>query len=238
MIRTVIETSLVDWDGKISTVLFFDRCNFKCPFCQNWELILHSEKYPAIPLEEIVKKLKKKRDWIDGVVLSGGEPLVYRKEVIKIAKVMKGMNFGVKLDTHGAFPSRLKELIKENLVDYVAMDIKAPLDDSYYIAAGMKAGKSRSMFLQKIKESINFLMKGFVGYEFRTTCVPGIIDKDTIKKIGEEIKGAKRWVLQVFIADNAYKEEYRHRKFDSLELENFIKIAQRYVPDTQLRGKK
>ena len=232
MIRAIIETSLVDWDGKLTTVLFFDKCNFLCPFCQNWELILHSERFPIIEWDTIEKKLKQKKGWIDAVVLTGGEPLVFKKDVFELTRRIKGLGLLIKLDTNGSFPEILKTLLKEKLIDYVAMDIKAPLDERYFKAAG------KMIELNKLKSSIEILMQGSVEYEFRTTCVPGLINKEIIKKMGESIRGAKRWVLQQYVPDNAYKEEYRKLKvFTKKEAEQFLEDARTYVSNTELRGK-
>jgi len=229
MIRALIETSMVDWDGKITMVLFFDRCNFMCPYCQNWELIRHPKRFPIIEWDEVIKKLNAKKGWIDGVVLTGGEPLIFKKEVFRIAENLRKLQLGIKLDTNGAYPEILQELIKEKLIDYVAMDVKAPLNSSYYIAAGKRVN------LKKIEKSIEILLQNLVDYEFRTTCVPGIIDEDAICRIGERIRGAKRWALQQFVPDNAYKEEYRTKKNYKLSLQRLQIIAQQYVLNVILR---
>ncbi len=233
MIRALIETSLIDWDGKITSVLFFDKCNFSCPFCQNWELIKNPEKFPIIDWSIIEKKLKAKKGWVDGVVLSGGEPLVNKNKVFTAARKIKEMDLLVKIDTHGAFPKTLEDLISSQLVDYVAMDIKAPLDERYYVATGKKVN------LKKIKESIALLMLSRVDYEFRTTCVPGIIDEAAIKAIGKEIKGAKKWALQAFVPQNARQEEYRKplmKDYVSV-MRKLAGIAKEYVENVVLRGK-
>lgn len=233
MIRALIETSLVDWDGKISMVLFVDACNFRCPFCQNWELIIHPKKFPIIEWKKIVDILQKKKNWIDAVVLTGGEPLVSKREVFKIVNNIKKLNFKVKVDTNGAYPEVLKELIDKGIIDYVAMDIKAPLDERYYIAAGKKID------LGRIKESLGLLLNNVIDYEFRTTCVPGIIDERAIDEIGCTIKGAQKWALQVFVPANAYKEEYRKKLDPSYfsSMNTFLACAQKYVLNTILRGK-
>lgn len=233
MIRALIETSLVDWDGKITTVVFYDKCNFICPFCQNWELILHPKKFPTIEWPDIKKKLQKKEGWVDGLVLTGGEPLVYKKEVFELCKNVKNLGLDIKLDTNGAFPKILQKLIDDRLIDYVAMDVKASLDKRYYIAAGKKIN------IVNIKESISTLMNNKIDYEFRTTCVPGIIDEPTIREIGKAVSGARKWALQAFVPDNAYKEEYRKKLEPDYipSLQKYLKIAKQYVPNTVLRGK-
>jgi len=234
MIRALIETSLVDWDGKITTVLFFDACNFRCPFCQNWELICSPEQFPVIEWSSIKEKLLKKQGWIDGVVLTGGEPLVNPKEVFELSRKVKTLNLAVKLDTNGAYPKILKKLIDAQLIDYVAMDVKAPLDRRYATAAGSKVN------LDAITESITMLMTGCIEYEFRTTCVPGIIDKQNLMQIGTAIKGARRWALQAYVPENAYKEAYRKELPEQYmdQLDGYSTIAKKYVSNVILRGKK
>ena len=232
MIRAMIETSLIDWDGKLTTVLFFDKCNFMCPFCQNWELILHPDRFPIIQWREIEKKLTAKKGWIDGVVLTGGEPLVYENEVVDIATKIKGLGLLVKLDTNGAFPDKMLTLIDKKLIDYVALDIKAPLDEKYDVATDRKVN------VENIKKSLEMLVeKELVDYELRTTCVPGLIDEEAIREIGPKIEDAKRWFLQQYVPTNAYKEEYRTRQvFKGPEIEKLLTAAREHVPNVKWRG--
>lgn len=232
MIRAMIETSLVDWDGKLTTVLFFDKCNFMCPFCQNWELLLCPEKFPDIEWTKIERNLLSRKSWIDGVVLTGGEPLTYGNKILDISRRIKDLGFLIKLDTNGAFPDILQALIDEGLVDYVAMDIKAPFDQRYDIAAGKKVE------ILRIKQSIEILMNNIVDYEFRTTCVPGIIDEKTIAEIGQSIRGAKRWFLQQYTPENAYQKEYRDMPMISKDkADAMLDAAKKYVSGVQWRGK-
>ncbi|MEO0216566.1 MAG: anaerobic ribonucleoside-triphosphate reductase activating protein [candidate division WOR-3 bacterium] len=230
MIRAFIETSLIDWDGKLTSVLFFDRCNFRCPFCQNWELILHPENFPIFSENEILDKLKTKRNWIDGVVLTGGEPSLFFEDVFELAKKIKNLGLGVKLDTNGSFPERLLKLIKEKAIDYVAMDIKASL--GHYSSA---AGVQDARIIEKVRMSIKLLLNGELDYEFRTTCVPGFIDKDALREIGEEIRGAKSWVLQRFISKNAHDERLRGKEYSLNELKELLDVARQYVSSAKLR---
>ncbi len=234
MIRAFIETSLIDWDGKITSVLFFDKCNFRCPFCQNWRLITNPEKFPEYNIDEIFKKIMQKKNWIDGIVLTGGEPLIFFDDIIEIAKKIKKNNLLVKLDTNGSFPEQLEHLIKLNLIDYVAMDIKAPFVQKYFIAIG-KSPKANLEVIERVKKTIKILKESNLDYEFRTTCVPGLIDEMAIRKIGEEIKGAKKWALQRFIPFNAYKKSYRSKTFDEKQLNELLRIAQSIIPNSKLR---
>lgn len=234
MIRAFIETSLIDWDGKITSVLFFDRCNFRCPFCQNWRLLTNPEKFPEYNVDEIIKKISRKGNWIDGIVLTGGEPLIFFDDLVDITKKIKNYGLLVKLDTNGSLPEDLQTLINLGIVDYVAMDIKAPLNDTYFIAAG-KNPDSNPELIRNIRKSIKILIESKIDYEFRTTCVPGLIDEKALIKIGKEIKGAKKWVLQRFIPYNAYRKEYRDRSLDDRELNELLKTALSVIPGSKLR---
>lgn len=232
MIRAMIETSLIDWDGKLTTVLFFDKCNFLCPFCQNWELVLHSEKYPVIEWCDIERKLLAKKKWIDGVVLTGGEPFIDSDEFFSISRSIKKLGFLLKVDTNGAYPLKLERSIGEKLLDYVAMDIKAPLDERYNTAAGRKVD------IETIKRSVQLLMEDRVDYEFRTTCVPGMINEETVGEMGDSIRGAKAWALQQYVPENAYEETYRQLPpVTAVEADKLVTIARRYVANAKWRGR-
>ena len=135
--------------------------------------------------------------------MTGGEPLCDEQEITEICENIKELNLLVKVDTNGAFPDTLKKLSAKKLVDYIAMDIKAPIDKRYNMATG------KQVDLEKIKTTMAMLMKGDIDYEFRTTCVPGIIDENAIHQIGQVIKGARKWALQEHVPDNAYKSLYQ-----------------------------
>ena len=232
MIRAMIETSLIDWDGKLTTVLFFDKCNFRCPFCQNWDLILHGDKYPVIEWPDIERKLLAKKNWIDGVVLTGGEPFVFDEEMFSVAHRIKMMGFGLKVDTNGAYPDGLARVIDDGLADYVAMDIKAPFDERYNVAAG------RSVDLDKIERSVRLLLDGRVEHEFRTTCVPGLINEAALEEMGRRIEGARTWVLQQYVPDNAYDEAYRRLPpVTAGEAARFLDVARRHAAHVHWRGR-
>lgn len=190
----MIETSLIDWEGKIVSTLFVSSCNFRCPYCYNCDLILHPENFPDISHREINNYLLERKDFIDGICMSGGEPTLY-PDLSAYFKGIKGKGFLIKLDTNGTNPKLLKNLIDFGLVDYIAMDIKSSLDfDNYSKAAGTKD----KMMLEKVKESIELIMNSKIDYEFRTTVVPLLHPEEAIVKIARYISGAKKYVLQNF----------------------------------------
>ena len=228
-IKGFIETSMVDWDGKVSSVIFLPGCNFRCPYCQNGLLISSPEKLKTIPFEEIKKYLSGHKKWIDGVVLTGGEPTIH-KDLKHLIKKIKDLGFLVKLDTNGSNPKMLKQLIKAKMIDFVAMDLKAPLDERYNKACGVKVD------IKKIKESIKIIMEGKIDHEFRCTVVPTIIDEDGIEAMARSIEGAKKFVLQQFQPEHAMDEKMKILEpYPKEKLEKLSKIASKYVK-TKLRG--
>jgi len=232
-IKGFVDISLVDWDGKVSSVVFLPNCNLRCPFCQNAKLVLHPEKLPTISFEEIEEKLRKMKKWIDGVVITGGEPTLH-PDLPVFCKKLKDLGFKVKLDTNGTNPNVLRNLIEEKLIDYVALDVKASLKGNFYSeAAGIKTEK----LLDKIIESINLLRNMEVDYEFRTTVVPSIHTKKSIEEICKALKGCKKYVIQNFRPGETIDPKFEKiGSFSRAELEEFAKIAAKYISNVVLRA--
>ncbi len=193
-IKKMIKTSLIDWEGKIISTLYVSSCNFRCPYCYNCDLILHPNNFKNIPFEDINNYLLERKDFIDGICMSGGEPTLY-SDLPSYFKEIKDKGFLIKLDTNGANPKLLEDLLGLGLVDYIAMDIKSSLDfDNYSKAAGIKD----KILLERVKDSIKLIMNSKIDYEFRTTVVPLLHTEETIMKIVKYISGAKKYVLQNF----------------------------------------
>ncbi len=231
-IKGFIEVSLLDWDGFISSVLFLPNCNFRCPFCQNWQLVDEPEKIEDVDWTIIENYLRAKTEWIDGVVITGGEPTIYPQLRLLLEEIKK-LGYKIKLDTNGYNPSLLRELREEGLLDYIAMDIKAPFDGRYKLASGVE-----ELEIERLKESIKLLIQGKVDYEFRTTLVPSLITAGEIKEIGKAIRGAKRWVLQEYQPKSARNEAYRQLKpYKKEEVEYFVSLGKEYIEEVYYRGK-
>ncbi|HHE67573.1 MAG TPA: anaerobic ribonucleoside-triphosphate reductase activating protein [Candidatus Parcubacteria bacterium] len=198
--------TLIDFPGRVAATLFFSGCNFRCPWCYSSELVLPEKikNQPKIPEKEVFDFLKKRRGLLEGVVFCGGEPTMH-KELPSLAKKIKKMGFLLKLDTNGSNPKMLRELVEKNLLDYVAMDIKAP-KEKYSQITGGKAE------LKKIEQSIDFLILGKVDYEFRSTIVPGLHSEKDIIEMARWIKGAKRYFLQNFLPEKTLKPEFEKVK--------------------------
>jgi pyruvate formate lyase activating enzyme len=200
-IKGFLETSFSDWPGKMAAVLFLPFCNFRCPFCHNHELVLHPEQFPDYPVEDVVKMLRRRKGWIDGVCLTGGEPTLHSWlpaliRDLKSALRSFQMQVEIKLDTNGTNPGCLQTLIGDQLVDYVAMDLKGPLEITRYGAlAGVPLEDGE---LARIQDSIQILIRGKVDYEFRTTLVPSLMEEEEIYDLARKIRGARRYTLQNF----------------------------------------
>lgn len=229
-IKAAIKTSLLDWDGKIVTTVYVPGCNFRCPFCHNWELVEGAKDRESIPLEAILGYMEENVDFIDGVCITGGEPTLY-DDLPEFIGRFRGMGFLVKLDTNGTRPDMLRRLIDQGLVDYVAMDVKAPLDDRYERVVGT------GVDLIKVRESIDVIRGSGVDHEFRTTVVPGLLGREDILEIAKELEGARRYVLQQFVAENCHSEELRSRKpYPQEEIQKMIYEGNGYVGRMLCRG--
>jgi len=195
-IKGFLETSFLDWPGKLCSVIFLPRCNFRCPYCHNHPLVFHPEQYATIPLEDIIARLRSLRNWIDGVCFTGGEPTLHTNLPLLLRKVRR-KKFLVKLDTNGSNPQMLKNLIEGEEVDFVSMDVKAPLDPFRY-----SRSTGFSIDLKPILESIDILKKGNVEHEFRMTVVPGLHREEDIKTLGDQLRVGRRLILQNFNPEN------------------------------------
>jgi len=197
-------------------------------------LVLNPEKLDTIPFGYIEDQLKRQRGWTDGVCITGGEPTLHAFLPEFCSKIKK-MGLLVKLDTNGTNPTLLKELMDRKLVDYVAMDIKAPLTvEKYSKATGVKAEK----LLENVKESIKLLMESNVDYEFRTTVVPTIHEEEDIKQICRSLVGCRKYVLQKFdvsIGKTTIDPDLMSKTLSEKEMQKFLTIAQKFIPNAKRR---
>ena len=190
-IKGFIRNSLLDWEGRIASVVFLAGCNFRCPWCHARHLVLGAPDFERIFFDPILEYLRRHADWVDGVVISGGEPTLYA-DLEDMIDVIRSLGLGVKLDTNGSRPEVLGRLIENGKLDYVAMDVKAPLDERYHKAAGCKVD------LPAITRSIGLLIGGDVDYELRTTVCSNVLSEKDMGDMSESLAGAERWILQPF----------------------------------------
>lgn len=220
--------TLLDYPEKIAATVFTGGCNFRCPFCHNASLVLNNGNTQDIPEEVFFDFLAKRKGLLDGVCISGGEPLL-QEEIREFISKIKSLGFLIKLDTNGSFPSRLKDLVSGGLIDYVAMDIKnSP-------AGYAKTTGTTEDVLPKIKESVAFLLAGHVEYEFRTTVVKGFHTREDFIKIGKWLQGAERYFLQNFV-DSGDLIQPGLQNVENAELTTFADVVREYVPFVQIRN--
>lgn len=198
--------TLIDYPGRLAVTVFIIGCDFRCPFCYSPELVLPEKikNQPRISEKDFFDFLKKRKGLLEGVVICGGEPTIHQK-LPDFCEKIKKLGYLVKLDTNGSNPEMLKKLINEKLIDYVAMDIKAP-KAKYSEAAGVKVN------IKKIEESIDILKKGKIDCEFRTTVVPTIHKKEDILKIAQWIRSAKKYYLQNFRPEKTINPKFEKIK--------------------------
>ncbi len=226
------KVTLIDYPGKISCTTFTHRCNFSCPFCHNPELVI--EKWDkkisqGFTEDKVLEFLKSRKGKLDAVVITGGEPLLWNKDLMSFLEEVKKMGYLIKVDSNGSFPEVLDDYIKKEIVDYWAMDIKN--SESFYSeTAGVNVD------IEKIKKSIDLIKNSEVDYEFRTTVVPGLHDLEKVKGIGKLVKNSKRFVIQNFRKGKCIDKKYSDLKgFDKEVLSGFKSVLEEYVEEVCIR---
>lgn len=227
-IQGLQKTTLLDYPEKVACTVFTAGCNFRCPFCHNASLVVDIPQEAQITEEAFFSFLKKRQGILDGVCVSGGEPLL-QPGIVEFIRKIKELGYAVKLDTNGSYPDKLKYLVREKLVDYVAMDIKNSLD-AYAVTAG-----TDDKFLGAIEESVSFLKEGNVPYEFRTTVTKDFHTREHFEKIGRWIQGAEKYFLQSFV-DSGDLIDSKICGCDEEEMKEFLNTVKTHVPNVRLRG--
>ena len=221
--------TLLDFPGKVACTVFTGGCNFRCPFCHNAPLVIPERLARDTTEEEVLSFLKKRVGILDGVAVTGGEPLLHAG-IDDFLKKVKDLGYQIKLDTNGSFPEHLKSIVEAGLADRIAMDIKNS-PELYGRTVGLE-----NFDIAPVEESKNFLLSGAVDYEFRTTVVKGLHTEDSLRAAAEWISGAKEYYLQQFKDSgdvisidglSAFNEEEMHRLADSVR---------EYVPSVLVRG--
>ena len=229
IIKGLAKLTLLDYPGKVACTIFTGGCNFRCPFCHNASLATRAGEVDSIPEEEVFSLLKKRKGILDGVCITGGEPLLFGDDLFDFIARIKEMGFAVKLDTNGSFPERLKTLLEAGLLDKVAMDIKNS-PEKYGETAGVE-----SFDIAPIVRSVELIKNSGVDYEFRTTVVAELHKAEDFDGIGKMIEGAKAYFLQSFVDSGDLIGEGMTAPTKEA-LEEYLKIAQKYVPAAQIRG--
>ncbi|MCR4564282.1 MAG: anaerobic ribonucleoside-triphosphate reductase activating protein [Clostridiales bacterium] len=219
--------TLLDFPGHVACTVFLGGCDFRCPFCHNYELI-DGTAQPVMDDGELISFLESRKGLLDGVAITGGEPCLH-KELPELIRKIRAAGYPVKLDTNGYHPEMLKSIIDEGLVEYVAMDIKNS-EEKYELTCGVDL-----IDLDKIRESISILINSGIEYEFRTTVIKEFHEEEDFVKMCEMIKGAKRYFLQRFTdRDSVPYGNLTSPSFD--EMKEFAAVSRQFIPNTELRG--
>lgn len=218
-----------DFPGHISSTVFLGGCNFRCPFCHNADLVLRPEILPTFPLDYFLSFLDSRKGWLEGICISGGEPLLH-DDLETLLILIKDRDLLVKVDINGSFPSRLENLIQKGLIDNIAMDVKAPLK-RYREVTRAKVNE------EDIVRSVDIIKNSGLGYVFRTTLVPGLVGQEDIKEICQMLDGANIFQLQQFVPLNTLDSKYLKKKpYGREEVQGLAKIAEPYFSEVRIEG--
>jgi pyruvate formate lyase activating enzyme len=222
------KVSLIDYPGQISSIIFLQGCNFKCPYCHNPELVDAKLFGLCLPEKDVLGFLKTRVGKIDAVTITGGEPSI-QNGLMPFIKSIKKMGFAVKLDSNGSAPEVIQNLLNEKLLNFIAMDIKAPLEKYENIA-------QVQLEINSIKESIRIILKAKIEHEFRTTVVQSLLTEDDVLKIAKLISGARRYTLQQFVPSKTLDKKYLKEKPLSADvLEKLRKHLEKEIPIVKVR---
>lgn len=227
IIRGLQKTTLLDYPEKLACTVFTGGCNFRCPFCHNASLVLNASKVEEISNDEFFSYLSKRKGLLDGVCITGGEPLL-NDDIVDFIKKIRSYELLIKLDTNGSFPDKLEYLLDNKLVDYVAMDIKNS-KEKYSLTAGT------SDFPHGIEESIDIIIAKAPDYEFRTTVVRELHTANDVYKIANRIKNAKKYFLQSYV-DSGDIITDGFSAYSAEEMLEILENARKILPCTELRG--
>lgn len=218
------KTTLVDYPGRVASIVFTMGCNMRCSYCYNSPLVLNTAT--EIPLDSVMSQLLARKKWVRDVVITGGEPTIW-KDLPGFIRSLKKEGFSVKLDTNGFNPRMIEEILEEKLVDYVAMDVKAPWVKYEKVTFA-------SFPVENVKETLSLLREGGTDYEFRTTVFPGMTLTD-LEEIARQIAPARRWLLQLFIASETVLDK-KILSFQMLREEEILSLIKKHEPDFEECG--
>ena len=228
-IKGIEKFSSRDFPGHISSTVFLGGCTFRCPYCHNADLVLRPESIQTMPVDIFLSYLDGRKGWLEAVCLSGGEPLLH-EDIEDIIRVVRERGLLVKLDTNGSFPERLEGLLTAGLLDWVAMDVKAPLERYREVTRS-------NVDVESIVRSADVLRNSGVRYTFRTTVVPGLVGKEDVVKIGEWLNGAANYFIQQFVPQTTIDPAFLEVKpFSRSELEDIVAAARPYFRDVRIEG--
>jgi pyruvate formate lyase activating enzyme len=228
-IRGLEKFSSKDFPGHISSTVFLGGCTFRCPFCHNADLVLRPDVFPVLPMDLFMSYLDSRKGWLEGVCVTGGEPFL-SEDLEDLVRVIKERGLLVKIDTNGSLPARLEKLVGEGLVDWIAMDIKAPLERYSEVAGAAVRGED-------IARSVEIIRGSGLKSLFRTTVVPGLLGREDIRKIGLWLEGAEVYQLQQFVPHDTIDPAYLEvRPYPREEFIILQEIARPFFKEVRVEG--
>jgi pyruvate formate lyase activating enzyme len=229
-IRGIQENTLIDWEGRLATIVFLEGCNFRCPFCHSRDLVLNPGSLEVVPLAYVDRMIANNAGWLDGIVISGGEPTLH-EDLPDLIRHFRELGQKVKLNTNGSDPITLASLMKARLLDAIAMDIKGPLDGRYERCAGVPVD------LDAIRQSIEIIIGGDIEYEFCTTACPAVHTEQDVLDTAKGVRGASRFVLQNFRALDLIDESLKDvQPYTTETMRVLARDCEKYVRRCIVRG--
>jgi pyruvate formate lyase activating enzyme len=222
-------TSLLDFPGRIASLVFWGGCNLTCPFCHNPALVLDPDSYPSLDPADLLADLAERKSFIDGIVVSGGEPTL-GQDLVPFLEAVKSLGLMVKLDSNGLAPQVISELLSKSLLDYLAIDLKTTPQRYPELHTG-------PVCYEQLLETIRLCADAPIELEYRTTCVPGWVDEEIIAVLGELIDGAPLWAMQQYHPEHALCEETKQvEAYAPEQIQSFADLASRYAQRVIVRG--
>jgi pyruvate formate lyase activating enzyme len=232
-IKGFIETSLIEWDGKIASVVFLPFCNMRCRYCHAAHLVNNSGHMESIPRTAVLAYLWRQTGWLDGVVITGGEPTVHGEELFALIRQVREIPLQVMIETNGTEPDCIAYLLEEGLLDAIAMDVKAPLTyPDYERVCGMPVR------VESVRRSIELIKSSGLPYEFRITLVPGLVGAEELQRMAPELAGARRVALQSFRPEHCLDSALcQVMPYSADELDEFQRLLRPHVQECIVRGR-
>jgi pyruvate formate lyase activating enzyme len=228
-IKGIEKFSSRDFPGHISSTVFLGGCTFRCPYCHNADLVLRPETIPSMAADYFLSYLDGRKGWLEAICFTGGEPLLH-EDIEDLIRVVRERGLLVKLDTNGSFPDRLEALLALGLLDWVAMDVKAPLERYREVTRS-------TIDVERVVRSTDVIRASGVKHTFRTTVVPGLVGKDDVVKIGEWLNGAEHYLIQQFVPQTTIDPAFLEVKpFSRSELGEIVAAARPYFGEVRIEG--
>ena len=231
-IKGFIPSSLLEWEGKLASVLFLPRCNLRCRYCHAGDLVTCPENLDTVPVEQVLEHLRTNSRWVDGVAITGGEPTLHGDELLGLIERLRNAFVEVMVETNGTRPERVEDLLGDH-VDAIAMDVKAPLDGESY-----ERVTSAEVDVEAVRRSIRAIHASGLPYEFRVTLVPGLVGREELERLLPELEGSRQIALQNFRPEDCLDPDLRQVvPFRPEEMDAFAQMAAPYCDRCVVRGR-